>query len=252
MPWYQLGMSLTIHPIRLGQAVADTSFAVFGMTPGTPIILPCTAYLILGGEQPMLIDAGFRDGPALAAATGMQFDQPEDQSLEAGLSAHGVSRDDIGVVALTHLHADHTGHLGLLPHARIVLQRSELQYAAAPYFPTPFFDRVDISLLVGERFERITFLEGDGQIAPGVRGVLTGGHSPGHQLIEVDVDSGLAVITGDLAYLVDPAVTLQIPPGYVTNLEETMLGLARIKRDADHVLPMHDAAVYDRYPDGIS
>ena len=27
--------------------------------------------------------------------------------------------------------------------------------------------------------------------------------------------------------------------------------LERITADADHVLPMHDGAVYERYPDGV-
>lgn len=30
-----------------------------------------------------------------------------------------------------------------------------------------------------------------------------------------------------------------------------MNGLARIKRDATHILPTHDASVYEKYPDGI-
>ena len=244
-------MSLSVHPLCLGRALVDTSFVVWGMTPGTPVKIPVSAYLILGGAEPVLVDAGFRDGPALSAATGFTFSQAEDETLEAGLARHGLEAADIGVLVLTHLHADHTGQVPLLPNARIVVQRRELQYAAAPLFPAPFFDRVDTAALVGPLFDRIEFLEGDADILPGVRGVLTGGHSPGHQLVEVDLDSGLAVITGDLVYLAEPGLTMQIPPGYVTDLAETMLGLARIKRDAVHALPMHDGAVYDRYPEGV-
>jgi hypothetical protein len=70
-------------------------------------------------------------------------------------------------------------------------------------------------------------------------------------MIYVDVPSGQAIIIGDLAYLVDPGVTEQRPPGYVVSMADTLAGLARIKRDAVHILPMHDEAVYTKYPEGI-
>ena len=94
-------------------------------------------------------------------------------------------------------------------------------------------------------------LDGDTEIAPGVRALFTGGHSAGHQMIYVDVPSGQAIITGDNAYFVEPGVTMGIPPGYVISLPDALAALARIKRDGVHILPMHDAAVYERYPDGI-
>jgi len=58
--------------------------------------------------------------------------------------------------------------------------------------------------------------------------------------VEVWLDSGLAIITGDNAYLADPSISKQIPPGYVTSIPATTEALADIARRADHVLPMHD------------
>ena len=246
-------MTLTIRQLDLGDAKVDSSFPVWGMTPGTPIVLPIFAYLILGADHgPILVDAGFRDADALTAATGIGFSQSEDQRLANQLAAHHLTAAEIATVVLTHLHADHTGLLDQLPAAQIIVQRKELQYAAAPYFPVPFFDRNDIAKLVDPLFSRLQLVEGDTAVTPGVRTVLTGGHSPGHQMLEIDLASGMAIITGDLAYLVDPGVASQVPPGYVTSIEETMRGLSRIKRDATHVLTMHDPNLRGRYPDGLS
>jgi N-acyl homoserine lactone hydrolase len=245
-------MGLTIHPLSLGEGEVDSSFAVWQLTPGTKVKVPLTGYLILGGTEPVLVDTGVGDPAALSASVGIPFTRSAEQTLSAALAKHGISVEDIGLVIMTHLHADHTGQLGVLPRARFAVQRSELQYAAAPLFPTPLFDRHDIGLLTGALFDRIAFLDGDEEIVPGVRGVLTGGHSPGHQMLEVDVDSGLAIITGDLIFLIDPALEAGVPPGYITNLEETLRGIARIRRTADHVLPMHDRIVYELYPDGVS
>lgn len=244
-------MSLIIHPLRFGDVETDSSFTVRGSTPDVRITIPVTGYLVLGNQVPLLVDAGKRVEHGYQTSGIHTFTQTAEQRLGAVLAMHGLQPSDIGLLALTHLHGDHTGYVDALPLARIALQRSELRYAAAPPPPTRMFDREDVSRLVGPLFDRIDFLEGDRDLAPGVRAVWTGGHTPGHQQIEVQLDSGLAVITGDNAYLADPSVTQQRPPGSVTDLEQTMRALARIKRDAQHVLPMHDPAVYERYPHGV-
>lgn len=158
------------------------------------------------------------------------------------------------MVINTHLHLDHSGLTDQLPNARIVLNRTELQYAAAPYFPAPFYDRVDVAKYIGPLFDRIEFIENekDHEVAPGVTVAWTGGHSPGHQIVYADVDSGPAIITGDIVYRKEPGFTMQLPSGYFTSLGEVTNALARIKRDAKHVLPMHDPEVYREYPDGIT
>jgi glyoxylase-like metal-dependent hydrolase (beta-lactamase superfamily II) len=163
----------------------------------------------------------------------------------------GFSAGSIDTVVHTHLHADHVGYDDQLPNARIVIQRGELEYAADPLFPPFLFGPDDHAKLTGPLRDRVEIVDGDVEVAPGIRTVRTGGHSPNHQMIYVDVPSGQAVITGDNAYLADPGVTQGVPPGYYVNLFEVTAALERIRQDADHVLPMHDETVYDRYPDGV-
>lgn len=113
------------------------------------------------------------------------------------------------------------------------------------------FDRADIAKLVDPLFDRVEPIDGDLPLADGVTAVHTGGHSPGHQQIEVRLDSGLAIITGDNVYLLD-AVEQQILRGYVTSVPQTMRALADIRRRGTHILPMHDPMANQRYPDGLS
>jgi N-acyl homoserine lactone hydrolase len=245
-------MTLVIHPMKLGEGQADTSFLCWGLTPGTTVWVPCTAYLILGGDTPIVVDAGIRDAAELEANTGMPFRLEAEHTLDSNLARHGLEPGDVGIVILTHLHLDHTGLLDKFPNARFLVQRSELEYADAPLFPAIFYETVDLDKLNGPLRGRVELLDGDTQIAPGVRTILTGGHSPGHQMVYVDVASGQAIICGDNAYLVDPGVTMGIPPGYIVSLPDTLAALAQVKRDGKHILPMHDETVYAAYPDGVS
>ncbi len=73
--------------------------------------------------------------------------------------------------------------------------------------------------------------------------MFTGGHTPAHQMVYVEVPSGTAIITGDAAYLATN-VKRQVPIGYFVNLEQVMAALRRIAQDGKHILPTHDPEVY--------
>jgi glyoxylase-like metal-dependent hydrolase (beta-lactamase superfamily II) len=248
-------MGLTVHPLELGSNVADSSFVVFGWNPGKTLRVASLSYLILGSDTPIMVDTSYRNAAELNASTGFEFAEPtREQTLERQLARYDLRPEDIGVLINTHLHCDHTGLADQLPNARIVVQRKELQYAAAPYFPLAAYDRVDIAKYIGPLYDQIEFVEerdGDREVAPGVTVAWTGGHSPGHQIVYAELSSGCAIITGDLVLRKDPGFDMQIPPGHVTDMGECMTALARIKRDARHVLPMHDPNVLVEYPDGV-
>lgn len=246
-------MDLKIEPMCLGEVVVDGSFLVWGWDQGTSYRIPFSSYLILGGDHPVMVDAGARSVSDMREEMGLEVFQSEEQTLEWNLARHGLKPEDIGTLIITHLHVDHTGLADKLPNASIYVQRAEMHYAAAPYFPPGFYDRVDIAKLVDPLYHQLKFLEGDAEIMPGVRVILTGGHAPAHQMVYVDVDSGQAIITGDNVYRKDPALKgpLLSPPGLVHNLADAMLAVEKIVHDGKHILPMHDPAVYDEYPDGV-
>jgi N-acyl homoserine lactone hydrolase len=91
------------------------------------------------------------------------------------LAEHDLSPADVRIVINSHLHFDHCGQNAVFKHAPFYIQRSELARARKEEHTTSeWFD------FAGARFE---LLDGDAQIADGVRVVATPGHTVGHQSV---------------------------------------------------------------------
>ncbi len=248
-------MPLSVYPLDLGDIELDQSFLTWQTGCGQKVWAPTTGWLILGGEKPVLVDSSFRNVEDAAALQGLKCRRSPEQELAAQLSKHGVKPEDVGFLIHTHVHMDHAGQDHLLPDARILLQRKELQNAAAPnFFPVPFYDRVNVARLVGELWGRVDLLDGPGEILPGVRAVLAPGHTPAHQMLYVETTGGTVIIAGDSAMNLETNVRKGVPPGIVDSMAETMDGLrllAREERDGKRILPTHDAAVFALYSAGV-
>jgi N-acyl homoserine lactone hydrolase len=111
------------------------------------------------------------------------------------LAEHDLSPSDVRVVINSHLHFDHCGQNAVFKHAPFYVQRSELERARN--------EKSDVSEwfdFAGARFELI---DGDSQIAEGLRVVATPGHTVGHQSVIVDTPDGGAVMIGDAAFTAD-------------------------------------------------
>ncbi|MFC4533937.1 MBL fold metallo-hydrolase [Sphaerisporangium dianthi] len=158
-------------------------------------------YLLRGRTgRLVLVDAGLggRDSPAASWA-------PVPGRLVDELAAVGVSPADVGTVVLTHLHSDHasgavTDGVATFPNARHVVQRAEVDWIEGAG-PNPILERV-LRPLTG----LVDAVEGDAEVAPGVRVLLAPGHTPGHQVVEI----GPLTLTGDVilhpVQLADPAI----------------------------------------------
>jgi N-acyl homoserine lactone hydrolase len=110
------------------------------------------------------------------------------------MAEHDLSPADVKVVINSHLHFDHCGQNAVFKHAPFYIQRSELERARADGESIEWFD------FAGARFE---LLDGDAQIADGVRVVATPGHTIGHQSVVIDMPDGASVMIGDAAYTAD-------------------------------------------------
>jgi glyoxylase-like metal-dependent hydrolase (beta-lactamase superfamily II) len=124
------------------------------------------------------------------------------------LSERGVKPEDITHVILTHLHFDHCGGATIkntdgeiaptFPNAKYYVQNAQYEEAVnthernnASYIPETF-----IPLMHAGQLE---LLNGDCEILDGISSVVTGGHTAGHQVIEIDYDDDFkAVFIGDL------------------------------------------------------
>src|SRR6266508_3642333 len=110
------------------------------------------------------------------------------------LAEHDLSPADVKIVINSHLHFDHCGQNAVFQHAPFYIQRSELARAREDGETVEWFD------FAGARFE---LLDGDAQIADGVRVIATPGHTIGHQCVLVENADGDALMIGDAAYTSD-------------------------------------------------
>jgi len=244
-----------VHPLMVGEAHVPAVLDVFwSLTPVSgKLAVPILAFLIEGGPEPILVDTGMRS-PQRAMEIhrlGPHRETPE-WTLEAQLAGHDLRPGDIATVILTHMHYDHAGGCQKLPNARFVLQRRELEAAAAPIGPRHlqigsrdmFFDRKDVAAIVDELWDRVELIEGDKRLLPGIDCVLyENSHTPGSQCVYVDTADGVVGLVGDMVRKVDLNVDQGIPPGIFYDLEAMLRAMADIRDRADLVYPGHDPSI---------
>jgi N-acyl homoserine lactone hydrolase len=157
------------------------------------------------------------------------------------LAEHDLSPADVRIVINTHLHFDHCGQNAVFRHAPFYVQRAELERARREETVTSeWFD------FAGARFELV---DGDAQIADGVRVVATPGHTEGHQCVLVENADGDALMIGDAAYTSDiyregDQADLSKWRGQFADREAWSASLHRLQDMRPHVVHFcHDTAV---------
>jgi glyoxylase-like metal-dependent hydrolase (beta-lactamase superfamily II) len=156
------------------------------------------------------------------------------------LAEHDLSPADVKIVINSHLHFDHCGQNAVFKHAPFYVQRGELDRARKSGDTIQWFD------FAGARFE---LLDGDAEIADGVRVVATPGHTSGHQSVLVDTADGSAVMIGDAAYTADiyaqaGDADLSKWPGQHENREQWTHSIERLHGLHPHAVHFcHDARV---------
>ncbi len=164
-----------------------------------------SAMLIKTPGANLVIDSGIGNKMTPKQQENFKLESP--WRLPESLAALGLSRNEIDIVIPTHADFDHAGGLvfrnanGRLeltfPRARHIFQEKEWAVVKKPdrrsatsYWPENF-----IGLKEGEN---LTLVDGEAEITPEVRVFLTGGHTIGHQAVEISSGGASAVHLGDL------------------------------------------------------
>ncbi|HEY6568528.1 MAG TPA: MBL fold metallo-hydrolase [Actinomycetota bacterium] len=113
---------------------------------------------------------------------------PRVRPVEDALEAVGVSLADVTGAANCHLHFDHCGQNVRLRGMPIFVQRTEWAMVHEPDYTVA--EWVDVPGLMYE------LLDGESEVAPGLRLVPTPGHTAGHQSLVIDAPGGVVVLAG--------------------------------------------------------
>jgi glyoxylase-like metal-dependent hydrolase (beta-lactamase superfamily II) len=190
----------TIDPVETGRFALDGG-AMFGVVPKplwsrtnppddrNRITLAARALLLRDGKKTILVDNGngskftdkLRDIYRLDTAS---------SDIGTSLSALGVSPGDVTDVVLTHLHFDHAGGSTVVvngrvvpafPNAKYYVQKAHWEQAMNPtpkdrasFFPDDYLPLREAGVL--------EFTDGEGELFPGVRLLVTNGHTAAQQL----------------------------------------------------------------------
>jgi glyoxylase-like metal-dependent hydrolase (beta-lactamase superfamily II) len=170
-------------------------------------MLPFTndVLLVKTPEHTIIIDTGL--GNKLTEKQLSIFQVTSPWSVVDDLAEIGLSPQDIDFVLLTHCDFDHAGGIVMhdiegnekltFPNGVHYVQKTEWEDVEQPcrraqstYWPENF------NLLKKEG--QLEIIEGDIEVIPGIKLRHTGGHTRGHQLVEISSNGETAVHLGDL------------------------------------------------------
>jgi glyoxylase-like metal-dependent hydrolase (beta-lactamase superfamily II) len=227
------GVAREVVGRRLAKAMTDA---------GAKYAWPVPWYLVTHPDGHVLIDGGNSHRCATDARAHLgsvtDFVTPvmaPAQSCVPVLESHGIDPANIRYILQSHLHWDHTGALATIDsfkNAKVVVSRSEYEYAVAPErsfaggYVSADFVKEGVPWLLLEEGEDGLDLLGDGT----VRIWRSPGHSVGHASFEINLDdSGTILLSGDLANTLDHWNGVDLP-GYLTSGVELARSLERMRR----------------------
>jgi glyoxylase-like metal-dependent hydrolase (beta-lactamase superfamily II) len=204
-------------------------------------------WAITDGKRTVVVDTGFTE--EVGTRRGRTFLR----SPREGLAVVGIDAGQVEQVILTHCHYDHIGNQALFPRATFSIQDEELAFYTGRYAARPAFrgsiEPEDVCSLVRLNYEeRLRFVDGDAEIAPGIRVHKVGGHTAGMQIVSVETSRGRAVVTSDASHYY-ANIEEGNPFNTVYNVAGMYHGYERIRELAsapELILVGHDPQVFNR------
>ncbi|MFY0596451.1 MAG: N-acyl homoserine lactonase family protein [Cognatishimia sp.] len=244
-----------VHAIKYADRNARTradSF-IFDDNHDAPHAMDYFMWLLRDGARTILVDTGYDHAEAKLRGRPIRIDPGE------ALAPFDLKPDDIDEVIVTHLHYDHAGGLALFPKAHLHLQAAEMAFATGPCM---CHDTLRAPFTAGHICEavlrlyqgKLTFHDGDAEIADGVTVHCIGGHSRGLQAVRVRTQVGWMVLASDAAHYYENFMARK-PFPIVVDLQNMMDGFDTLQRLASRpelIIPGHDPIVGQIFPMGLA
>ena len=167
-----------------------------------PMPLDYFVWVIKNDKRTYVVDTGFGEVASKKRAA------PLLRSPAEGLAMMGIDAAEVENVIISHMHYDHCGDLSSFPNAKFYLQDREMSYCTgrcmmhAPLRHPYAVDYViDMVRLVYD--DRVQYVDGEMQIAPGISVHHIGGHTDGVQSVRVWTKKGWLVLASDANHFYD-------------------------------------------------
>ncbi len=199
-----------------GSLVLDGYHVYWNRGPGGEVRFPVYSILVEHKEGRFLIDTGYDYDHVMKVLPFEKPQQTKEQTIPGALQLLGLEPKDIGVVVNSHFHFDHCGGNKYFPHAKKICHRLEVPQASDCQ-PFEHLGYSDLTFSVeaaeargqaeqirhGQTRANTTFegVDGDVELARGVKLILTPGHSIGHYSLLVEFGTRKPILfTIDAAY----------------------------------------------------
>ena len=171
----------------------------------------------------------------------------------------GIKPEQVTKVVITHMHIDHVGGMvdfpRLYPKAQFFIQKKELDFwAASPLAQRSAFKMFGYAPGVKAVAElaktpRLTIVDGDRSIGPGMELMLAHGHTPGLQALRVPTAKGWIILASDCAHLFR-SFKEDLPSGIIADMSDWLLTFDKLRAKAplENIFPGHDALMSTNYP----
>ncbi|MEX3017580.1 N-acyl homoserine lactonase family protein [Gymnodinialimonas hymeniacidonis] len=226
---------------------------IFDDNHDAPHAMDYFMWLLQRGAEVILVDTGYDTAEAQARGRPIRLDPV------AALAPFGIAPEDVTQVIVTHLHYDHAGGMHLFPNARLHLQTAEMAYATGPCMchetlQMPFTASHVCTAIMRLYAGKVTFHDGDAEIAEGVTVHCIGGHSRGLQCVRVRTKAGWLVLASDAAHFYEN-VFARKPFPIVVDLQDMLDGFDTLHRLASApslIVPGHDPLVREYFPQDLA
>ncbi|MBL4876362.1 MAG: MBL fold metallo-hydrolase [Cohaesibacteraceae bacterium] len=225
------------------QSAFDKNFRKNPFPDGT-MPIPVNGYIINTGDRLIVVDAGTADhfGPDLG-------------HLKSNMELAGYRAQDVDIVYITHLHADHIGGLidkegkAVFPNAELITHETDWNFwhddGILSQVPEPVKKFFHIARSSVMPYANNKTLIGDGfDIAPGITSMALPGHTPGHSGLAIQSGNQEVLIWGDIIHatalqFANPEWTLVFDIDGDMARNTRMKILDRVASDRTPVLGMH-------------
>jgi glyoxylase-like metal-dependent hydrolase (beta-lactamase superfamily II) len=211
------------------------------------------SYLIVHPAGTLMFDAGAVADSVFAEHEGPVVEgiMSASQPLLPQLAAAGFAPADVDYFALSHYHSDHTANANAFAAATWIVQRAERDFMFAQN-PEGIINTASFSTLANSETILLDNEDhdvfGDGSVVL----MSTPGHTPGHQVLAVELENaGTVLLGGDLYHYPEERTTGRVPT-FEYDADQSRASRARVEaflESSDATLWIeHDIATHDALP----